>query len=62
MAEDGLGGETLRAIADKLDGEELEALRACYEKRLEKKAGLPVQLRYGREEGTAEGEDLAFTI
>lgn len=62
MAEDGLGGETLRAIADKLDGEELEALRACYEKRLEKKAGLPVQLRYGREEGTAEDQDLAFTI
>ena len=62
MAEDGMSGDTLRAIADKLEGQELEALRACYEKRLEKKAGLPVQLRYGREEGQAEGCDLAFTI
>lgn len=62
MAEDGLGGETLRAITDKLEGEELEALRDCFAKRLEKQAGLPVQLRYGGKEGEEEGGDLAFSI
>lgn len=30
LAEEGLGGETLRAIADRLEEPELEQLRACY--------------------------------
>lgn len=62
MAEEGLGGAALRAITDKLEGEELEALRACFARRLEKQAGLPVQLRYGGGEKRAEGGDTAFTI
>jgi hypothetical protein len=63
MAEDGLSGEVLRAITDKLEGEELEALRRCYEKRLEKKLTLPVQLRYdGGQEERKEGSDVAFQI
>lgn len=37
LAEEGLGGETLRAIADRLEEPELEQLRACYARRLEEK-------------------------
>ena len=62
MAEAGLGGDTLRAITDKLEERELEELRACYEKRLEGKLSLPVQLRYGGEEGRQTGDDGSFVI
>ena len=62
MAEAGLGGDTLRAITDKLEEQELEELRACYEKRLEGKLSLPVQLRYGGEEGRQTGDDGSFVI
>ena len=62
LVEEELNGATLRAIADRLSAEELESMRAVYEKRLEKQAGLPVQLRYEREPGAAETEDLAFSI
>ena len=62
LAETDLGGQVLRSITDKLEGEELEALRACYEKRLEKQMALPTQLHYGGGESAAEGSDQAFTI
>lgn len=62
MAETGLSGDTLRAITDKLEGEELEALRASYEKRLQKQTALPVQLRYGGGDPQGPGDDRAFSI
>ena len=62
MAEESLGGDTLRAIVDKLEEKELEELRACYEKRLEGTLPLPVQLRYGRETGEQMGDDGSFVI
>ena len=62
MAETGLSGDTLRAITDKLEGEELEALRASYEKRLHQKSGLPVQLRYDGGDPLGTGDDRAFSI
>lgn len=61
MAEDTLSGEILRAITDKLDGKELEALRVCYEKRLEQ--GSPaVQLNYGKPAPEGIHCDGAFVI
>ena len=62
MAEETLSGDTLRAITDKLDGEELEALRSCYAKRLEQQAALPVQLRYEDREPESRGDNAAFRI
>lgn len=63
LAERELSGEMLRAITDKLDGEELEALRRCFEKRLEQTMALPVQLSYGEEEPVRrDKDDLSFTI
>lgn len=63
LAEGSLDGETLRSIAGKLEGAELEALRKCFARRAEQNVILPVQLRYGREEKaeTVEG-DGAFAI
>ncbi len=63
LAEPALDGDTLRGIAGKLEGAELEALRKCFARGAERSVGLPVQLRYGREEteGTVEG-DGAFAI
>lgn len=62
LAEETLSGDVLRAITDKLEGEELEALRRCYEARLQKKGHGPVQLRYGGEEGREPGDDGVFAI
>ena len=62
MAEEELSGDVLRSITDKLEGEELEALKVSYEKRLEKKAGLAVQLTYSKEPADRVGADAAFTI
>lgn len=62
MAEESLGGDTLRAIADKLEEQELEELRACYEKRLAQRLPAAVQLRYGREDGNQAGDDGSFVI
>ena len=61
MAEDCLSGDTLRAIADKLEEDELEALRACYENRLQRRRNLPVQLSYGGTEAETT-RDEAFSI
>ncbi len=62
LAETELSGDVLRAITDKLDGEELEALRRCFAKRMEKAMALPVQLGYGGEEKPGGEDDLSFTI
>ena len=62
LAERDLGGDVLRSIADKLEGEELEALRACFEKRLEKQMALPTQLSYGGRGNSPAGDDNAFSI
>ena len=62
LAEKDLGGDVLRSITDKLEGEELEALRACYEKRLEKQMALPTQLHYGGGQTGPAGDDGAFAI
>ena len=62
LAERDLGGDVLRSIADKLEGEELEALRACFEKRLEKQMALPTQLSYGGRQNGPQGDDGAFAI
>lgn len=62
LAEEGLEGDTLRSIAAKLEGEELEALRRAFSKRLEKDLALPVQLGYGQGEDGPRREDLSFTI
>ena len=62
LAEEGMEGHVLRSIVDKLEGEELEALRTCYEKRLEKSMALPTQLRYGGGQTGPAGDDGAFAI
>ena len=62
LAEEGLGGETLRAIADRLEEPELERLRACYARRLEEKLPMPVQLRYDGGETDPEANDGSFVI
>ncbi len=62
LAEKDLGGDVLRSITDKLEGEELEALRTCFEKRLEKQMALPTQLSYGSREAGPAGDDNAFSI
>ena len=62
LAEKDLGGDTLRSITDKLEGEELEALRACFEKRREKSMALPTQLSYGGGQTSPAGDDGAFSI
>ena len=61
LADTKLSGSVLRSITDKLDGQELEALRASYESRLDQTPAL-VQLSYGTPQGTAAGDDTAFTI
>ena len=62
LAEPELRGETLTGIAEKLDEEELEALKGCYTRRLEGKLPLPVQLHYGGENGEGAGDDRSFVI
>ena len=63
LAERELSGDMLRSITDKLEAEELEALRRCFEKRLEQAMALPVQLSYGGEEPCQpEKDDLSFSI
>lgn len=62
MAEDSLDGGTLRAIVEKLDAAELEALQDCYAARLEKRAAMPVQLPYGGERTLTSADDGAFAI
>ena len=63
LAEPALGEATLQGIAGKLNQEELEALQACYARRLEGQLPLPVQLHYGGET-TQEGaeRDRSFVI
>ncbi|WP_454940662.1 hypothetical protein [Evtepia sp.] len=62
LAEPELRGETLTGIAEKLDEEELEALKGCYARRLEGKLPLPVQLHYGGDNGEGAEDDRSFVI
>lgn len=63
MAEEAMDGATLKAIVEKLDPEELEALQRCYSSRLEKQAALPVQLPYAAGEASnLSGDDRVFSI
>ena len=63
LAEPALGEAILQGIASKLNQEELEALQACYARRLEGQLPLPVQLHYGGGT-TQEGaeQDRSFVI
>lgn len=60
MAEETLDGDTLRAITDKLGERELEGLKSCYEKRLQKPP--QTQLRYASPQTERGGADSAFVI
>lgn len=62
MAQAGLQEKTLQTIVDKLEEEELEELKACYQKQLEKRMALPVQLRYGGKEDRQTEDDRSFVI
>lgn len=63
MAEEAMDGVTLKAIVEKLDPEELEALQRCYSGRLEKNSAMPVQLPYaGGEASCISGDDRVFSI
>ena len=63
MAEASMDGATLKAIVEKLDPEELEAMQRCYAARLEKGGAMPVQLPYaGGEKPRAAADDRAFAI
>ena len=54
--------ETLEAIADKLEEEELLAVKSAWEKQLEKSLPVKPQLTYRREENTGRDCDNAFLI
>ena len=54
--------ETLEAIADKLEEEELLAVKGAWEKQLEKTLPVKPQLTYRREENTGRSSDNAFLI
>ncbi len=58
----GPGGETLRAIADRLEEPELERLRACYARRLEEKAAHAGAAAVRRGETGPEANDGSFVI
>lgn len=60
MAEETLDGDTLRSIAGKLGERELEELKTCYEKRLQKPPRTQLRYAAGQTEGT--GADSAFVI
>lgn len=63
MAQEGLDGETLGAIVEKLEVRELEALQESYRQRVEKTLALPVQLPYGGGEGEGTPlDETAFQI
>ena len=64
LAGTGLSGGVLRSITEKLDSQELEALRTSYEARLHQDQTFPVQLSYEEPEAGAAptGDNTAFTI
>lgn len=62
MADTDMGASVLRSITEKLEGQELESLRTCYEKRLQKQGTLPVQLHYEALSAASPGDNGVFTI
>lgn len=61
LAEPELVGEVRKRMVEKLDEEELLALRKCYERRVREKYPVGTQLGYGRER-ESETRDGAFLI
>lgn len=62
ICEKGVEEHIRKSIADKLTGEELEALRDSYQKRLEDRFPLTVQLPRHTEQAEMDQRDGAFLI
>ncbi len=62
LADADMGAAVLRSITEKLGAEELESLRDCYEKRLQKQGALPVQLHYPPLNATPLSDNGVFSI
>ena len=63
MVQEGLDGGTLGSILEKLEVKELEALQESYQKRMEQRLAMPVQLPYGGGDGeVAPLDEAAFQI
>lgn len=62
LADFGLGGESLRTLAEQLDAAALEEMKNGLEKKLGRGLGLPVQLRYDGAAGQTAGDDGSFVI
>ena len=63
MVQEGLDGGTLGSILEKLEVKELEALQDSYQKRMEQRLAMPVQLPYGGGDGEgAPLDEAAFQI
>ncbi len=63
MVQEGLDGGTLGSILEKLEVKELEALQESYQKRMEQRLAMPVQLPYGGGDGEgAPLDEAAFQI
>lgn len=62
LAEPGLDSGVLKGIAERLGEEELRALKAAYEGRVEARYPVGVQLTYREEPGVSAERDGAFLI
>lgn len=62
LADGGLDRTVLKQIVDKLDGEELQALKQAYQARARERYPLPVQLEYAQKPEDRTREDGAFLI
>lgn len=62
LAGGGLDRDVLKRIADKLDVEELQALKEDYQARARERYPLPVQLEYAQKPEEEHREDGAFLI
>ena len=62
LADSGLDRTVLKQITDKLDAEELQALKRAYQARARERYPLPVQLEYAQKPGEEPREDGAFLI
>ena len=62
LAGGGLDRAVLKRIADKLDAEELQALKGAYQARARERYPLPVQLEYAQKPEEDPREDGAFLI
>ena len=62
LADSGLDRTVLKQITDKLDAEELQALKRAYQARARERYPLPVKLEYAQKPGEEPREDGAFLI